>query len=185
MKENDAKEAVKASIFDSFESEVTNYNKEEIIRNLIAAGAKRINGCKIVAVSAAETKDNADGIRFKATLNKVVPGFDAEGNLVPYKTCFFWDNEFTINLRDNEEFAILSTTDFTERQLQMLMFGSEVDLLCEHVHAGEWQNPFTPNGKVVPVENDFVKCHIVDVKPGAGARTMLQAMQDALVQSFS
>lgn len=187
MKENDAKEVNLTSFFDSFESEVINYDKDAIVRNLIAAGAKRINNCKITKAIVFDPNPDGRGMYIQANLNRTVPGISKEGVPGSYTSCFFWDNEYTINLLGNEEYGALAADaeNFSAEKLCDFMYDSEIDVLCELVPVGEWKNPFRPNSTPKNVDSPFVKIHIINVIPGSGARDIRKAKHEGYVKSYS
>lgn len=175
---------------------VTESSVKEIIRNLIADGATRINRLKIKNVNYDKDYEDKNHIRVSLTLDRKVPGYvpitDKEGNIIGYEkgmTNLIYCSTFVLAavLKENEDFSWLANHIVDKPKALGLIFnGATIDILQrEYAKGTPVVNPFTTNAdKVWPVyDHDLIVNDVIDITLGKTGEKMAMTLASNILMS--
>lgn len=175
-------------------NETSESSVREIIRNLIADGATRINKLKIKNVNYDPDYEDKDYIRVSLTLDKKVPGFvpvmDNNGNITGYKyglTNVIYTSTFALAavLKENEDFSWLANHMVAKPKALTLLFnGATIDILQRQIAKGTpVVNPFsTQTNKEWPVyDHDMVTNDVISITLGKTGEKMAMTLANNIL----
>jgi hypothetical protein len=163
-------------------ADATTYNN--IIKALLASGAKRINGVRIKNVNTT-AKENHTMVSF--TLTNQVRGYVSEDNGTTYKlgmTNTIYTSVYAIAgaLKEDDELAFMANAIIENPKiLTMLLSGAVVDLIQQEVVAGEeYRNPFSTRSDAEPsvYDHDIIINNIIRFKIGTTGREVRTRLID-------
>lgn len=170
-------------------NETTESSVRDIIRNLIADGATRINKLRIKNVNYDPDYEDKDYIRVSLTLDRKVPGFvpvmDNNGNITGYEyglTNVIYTSTFALAavLKENEEFSWLANHMVAKPKALTLLFnGATIDILQRQIAKGTpVVNPFsTQTNKEWPVyDHDMVTNDVISITLGKTGEKMAMTL---------
>lgn len=166
-------------------NETNESSVRDIIRNLIADGATRINKLKIKNANYDPNYEDKDYIRVSLTLDRKVPGFvavmDNNGNITGYEyglTNVIYTSTFALAavLKENEEFSWLANHIVNKPKALTLLFnGATIDILQRQIAKNTpVVNPFsTQTNKEWPVyDHDMIANDVITITLGKTGETM-------------
>lgn len=170
-------------------NETSESSVRDIIRNLIADGATRINKLKIKNVNYDPDYEDKDYIRVSLTLDRKVPGFvpvmDNNGNITGYEyglTNVIYTSTFALAavLKENEDFSWLANHMVAKPKALTLLFnGATIDILQRQIAKGTpVVNPFsTQTNKEWPVyDHDMVTNDVISITLGKTGEKMAMTL---------
>lgn len=169
---------------------------KDIVRNLIADGATRINRIKVKNVNYDPDYEDKNHIRVSLTLDRKVPGYvpimDSTGNITGYEkgmTNVIYTSTFVLSavLKDNEDFSWLANHIVSKPKALTLIFnGATVDLLQREFAKGtEVVNPFSSNSdKTWPIyDHDIIVNDVINITLGkTGEKMAMMLASNILMQ---
>lgn len=175
-------------------NETTESSVRDIIRNLIADGATRINKLRIKNVNYDPDYEDKDYIRVSLTLDRKVPGFvpvmDNNGNITGYEyglTNVIYTSTFALAavLKENEEFSWLGNHIVAKPKALTLLFnGATIDILQRQIAKGTpVVNPFsTQTNKEWPVyDHDMVTNDVISIALGKTGEKMAMTLASSIL----
>lgn len=164
--------------------ETTEATYKSICNKIIADGARRLRNLKVKTAKVTE-QDNY--VMVSMTLEKKVKGYvaDEDGVFSEGMTNVIFGSSYSIAgcLKQDEDLAFVANKVVEEpKSLELLLAGSEIDLIQQDVAAGEmYKNPFsTNNAEGIAFDHDTVINHIVAIKPGRRAMAVLDRVALAM-----
>lgn len=170
-------------------NETNESSVRDIIRNLIADGATRINKLRIKNVNYDPDYEDKDYIRVSLTLDRKVPGFvpvmDNNGNITGYEyglTNVIYTSTFALAavLKENEDFSWLANHMVAKPKALTLLFnGATIDILQRQIAKGTpVVNPFsTQTNKEWPVyDHDMVTNDVISITLGKTGEKMAMTL---------
>lgn len=170
-------------------NETNESSVRDIIRNLIADGATRINKLRIKNVNYDPDYEDKDYIRVSLTLDRKVPGFvpvmDNNGNIIGYEyglTNVIYTSTFALAavLKENEDFSWLANHMVAKPKALTLLFnGATIDILQRQIAKGTpVVNPFsTQTNKEWPVyDHDMVTNDVISITLGKTGEKMAMTL---------
>ena len=160
---------------------------QQIIKNLIANGCKRVNSCKIKNCNCTE-KDNYVMVSF--TLSNPIKGFITDDDGETYKegmTNILYTSLYAIAgcLKEDEELAWMANAIIERPNAVNLIFnGGTIDILQQEFAAGEpIRNPFSTKIDLEAVEydHDVIVNHPIGFKLGKTGLKMADKLADMLL----
>ena len=189
MKENSTNVNVEA--VENVETVERNNDFQQVIKNLIIDGGKRLNQLRIKNVNA-EKKDNYVKVSF--TLTTAVPGFVTEDNGETWKRGMvntIYTSLYAISgcLKEDEELSWIGgiLNDLVENNgntgiLNLLFNGAIIDIIQQEVSSGEeYNNPFSNNNDVRVYDHDIIIPHIIKFRLGKTGEKMADKLADKLM----
>lgn len=167
--------------------EVNAVGHQNIIKKLIAEGAKRINGVRIKNVNFSE-QDNYT--RVSITPATPIRGFISKDNGVTYEegmvnTIFSSLYAITGALKEDEDLAWMANALLENPQALVLIFaGGTVDIIQQYIVAGtEFTNPFTTkeDAEVQSYDHDIIINHLVKFNVGKTGEKMANRLADKML----
>lgn len=161
---------------------------QQVIKNLIANGAKKLNSVRIKNVNITE-KENYHMVSF--TLNTSIPGFVSNDNGLTYvkgMTTTLFTSLYAIvgSIKEDEELAWLGNALLDSPKLCNLIFnGATMDVVQEDVAAGqEYVNPFSTRSDVEPqvFQHDTIINHVVKFKLGKTGKDMSNTLARMMME---
>lgn len=158
-----------------------------VIKRLIATGARRINSLRIKNVNFTE-KDNYTMISL--TLANPIDGFVTEDNGATYekgKTSTMFTSLFAVAgaIKEDEDLAWMANALLENPQaLNLILNGGHVDVIQQEIGAGEeFTNPFSTQANPEPqvYDHDIIVNHVVGFKLGATGKQMSNRLADKLL----
>ena len=155
-------------------NETNEMSVKDIIRNLIADGAKRINRLVVKNVNFDKDYENKNYTRVTLTLDRKIPGYvpktDSEGNITGYEkgmTNLVYISTFALAavLKESEDYSWLANHIVEKpKAISLIVNGATIDILQREFATGTpVTNPFSTNpnkeGKVYDHEvvvNDLI-----------------------------
>lgn len=175
-------------------NETSESSVRDIIRNLIADGATRINKLRIKNVNYDPDYEDKDYIRVSLTLDRKVPGFvpvtDNNGNITGYEyglTNVIYTSTFALAavLKENEEFSWLANHIVAKPKALTLLFnGATIDILQRQIAKGTpVVNPFsTQTNKEWPVyDHDMVTNDVISIALGKTGEKMAMTLASSIL----
>lgn len=175
-------------------NETSESSVRDIIRNLIADGATRINKLRIKNVNYDPDYEDKDYIRVSLTLDRKVPGFvpvtDSNGNITGYEyglTNVIYTSTFALAavLKENEEFSWLANHIVAKPKALTLLFnGATIDILQRQIAKGTpVVNPFsTQTNKEWPVyDHDMVTNDVISIALGKTGEKMAMTLASSIL----
>lgn len=159
-------------------------NVNEVIRDLLKSGAKRIDGAVIKTVSVSR-QENYD--RIGLTLAKPVKGYiaDEEGNYSEGETRTIFVSSFSLGaiLADNEDTAFAKRKLMEKPQLlELVLSYAKIDVLQESVSSNtEYINPFSSSTEGRTIDHDTIINHVVSIELGKRGMKAIEKMFDKLL----
>lgn len=170
-------------------NETNESSVRDIIRNLIADGATRINKLRIKNVNYDPDYEDKDYIRVSLTLDRKVPGFvpvmDNNGNITGYEyglTNVIYTSTFALAavLKENEDFSWLANHMVAKPKALTLLFnGATIDILQRQIAKGTpVVNPFSiQTNKEWPVyDHDMVTNDVISITLGKTGEKMAMTL---------
>ena len=170
-------------------NETVESSVRDIIRNLIADGATRINKLKIKNVNYDQDYEDKNYIRVSITLDKKVPGYvpvvDAHGNTTGYEyglTNIIYTSTFALAavLKENEDFSWLANHIVDKPKALTLIFnGATIDILQRQIAKGNpVVNPFsTQTNKEWPIyDHDMIANDVINITLGKTGEKMAMTL---------
>ena len=163
----------------------SNYNN--IIKTLLAEGAKRVNNIRIKNVNFTE-KDNYTMISL--TLASSIRGYISDDNGVTFKegmtnTLFTSLYAITGALKEDEDLAWMANALLEKPEaLNMILNGSSIDVVQQDVIAGEeYKNPFSTQKDVQgsTYDHDIIINNVVKFKLGKVGQKWADRLGDKLL----
>lgn len=160
---------------------------QNIIRKLIASGAKRINSVRIKNVNVTE-KDNYVMVSF--TLAAAIKGFTTNDGGATYEegtTNTMYTSLFAITgaLKEDEELGWMANGLLEKPDaLNLILNGATVDILQQEVEAGEeYKNPFTTKSEVEAQVYDHrvIINNVIGFKLGTTGKRMADRLADKML----
>lgn len=159
--------------------------KKEIISNIMATGATRINGLVVKSVKIAPQQNY---IRVSLTLDKEVEGYVSNDEGATYekgkvKTIFL--SLYSINsvLKDNDDVAFISAHIMEHPEaLMILLAKAEINIIQQQISAGEvYVNPWSADGDEQAFDHDTIINHLIDIKLSDRAMTAVDKIADKML----
>lgn len=170
-------------------NEMTESSVRDIIRNLIADGATRINRLKIKNVNYDKDYEDKNHIRVTITLDRKVPGYvsimDNNGNITGYEkgmTNLIYTSTFALAavLKENEDFSWLANHIVDKPKALTLIFnGATIDVLQREFPKGTpVVNPFSTNSnKEWPIyDHDITVNDVINITLGKTGERMAMTL---------
>ena len=164
---------------------------QQIIKNLISEGCKKLTNLKIKNVNA-ERKDNYTRVSF--TLTTPIRGFITEDNGETWKegmvnTIYTSLYAITGAIKEDEELSWMGNVliDSVENNgnvnmLNLIFNGATIDIVQQDVVAGEeFKNPFSNNAISQVYDHDIIVSHIIKFKLGKIGEKMADKLVDKLL----
>lgn len=172
-----------------FEAKNSDYNK--IIKNLVADGAKRLNGLKVKNVNFTDMSDQGkDYIMVSFTLCNKVPGYVMDEETNTFKeglTNIVYTSLYAIAgaIKEDENIAWLANHLLNNPQILPLLFaGSTVDVIQQNIPAGkEYKNPFTTRENVEPqvFDHNTIINNVIKFNLGKSGNIAASRLMDKLL----
>lgn len=168
-------------------SEMYNSTYREIIKQLVANGAKKINAVRVKNVTVTDCDSYT---RVALTLANPVDGFvydEASDSWSKGKTSVVFTSVYAIAgmLKEAEETAWCANHIVAHPEvLNLVLCGSDVTLLQRSYEEGEEiRNPFTTRDDVegVTYDHDVIINDVIDIKLGKTAEKMLDKLADKML----
>lgn len=167
--------------------EILNVTYQNVIRKLIADGAKRLNSCRIKNVNVAEM-DNYTRVSF--TLSNPVIGYVSNDNGITYQkgeTNVIFVSLYAIvaAIKEDDELSWMANRLLEKPDiLNLLLNGSCIDILQQEVPANtEFANPFS--NKITPdvqmYDHDIIVNHVIGFKLGKVGQKMADKLADKML----
>ena len=166
---------------------ISGSNYENVIKTILAAGGKRVNGLRIKNVNYTE-KDNYTMISL--TLCNSIRGFVSDDNGVTFKegnTNTLFTSLYAIvgTLKEDEELGWMGNALLENPQaLNLVLNGASVDVIQQDVAAGtEYKNPFSTQENVegVVYDHDIIINNVIKFKLGKTGLRMSDKLADKLM----
>lgn len=157
------------------------------IKNLLANGAKKVNGLKIKNVNYSE-KDNYTMVSF--TLTNPIRGFVSNDNGVTFvegmtNTLFTSLYAIVGALKEDEDLAWMGNALLENpKVLNLVLNGGTVDIIQQDIAQGvEFSNPFSTRNDVSTqvYDHDIIVNHIIKFKLGKTGEKMADKLADKLM----
>lgn len=152
----------------------------QIVKELLANGAKKITGVRVRSAIATQ-KDNY--VMVSLTLDKPVPAYvmDSETNdsvLSESKVIFASSYSIGAILKDSDDTAWAANQLVANpKGLEVILAGSKIDIIQEEVGADElYVNPFSSNGEGVAIGHDLFINHVIKIDVCNQAKRFLEMM---------
>lgn len=167
--------------------QASNEGVKNIVKKMIASGAKRMNGIRVKNVNNTE-KDNYTMVSL--TLASAIPGRITEDGGETYKVGMattMFTSLYAIGgaLKEDEELGWMANRILEHPDtLNLILNGSTVDVVQENIAAGEeYRNPFSTRAVVEPqvFEHDTIINHVVGIKLGKTAEKMADRLASKLM----
>ena len=163
-------------------------NVQEVIRDLLKSGAKRIDNAVVKGVSVAR-QDNYD--RVALTLARPVTGYILNENSGEYEKSddvrVIFVSSFSIGaiLADNEDSAFAKRFLMQKPQmLELALSYAKVDILQESVEANtDYVNPFSSSTEGRTIDHDTIINHITSIELGKRGLRFLAKLEDKMLDS--
>lgn len=157
-------------------------NVQEVIRDLLKSGAKRVDNVVVKSVNVAR-KENYD--RLSLSLAKPVRGFVQEdGTYTEGETRVIFVSTFSIGaiLGDNEDTAFAKRKLLARpKLLELVLSYSKIDIIQEEVKANEeYRNPFATDPEPWIPDHDTVINHIISIELGRRGLRQLEKLEDRM-----
>lgn len=163
-------------------SEVSSTDYREIVKSLIAGGAKRINKLKIKNVTPAEQENY---VRVGISLIPSVKGYDSNGEEVETNVIFTSLFALVAIIRENEELAWMGNTLIEKPNLlPLIMCGAEIDILQRHYDSGvEIFNPYSHNKEQTPsvYDHPIYINDVIEIRLSKTGQKMVDKLADKLM----
>lgn len=161
-------------------------NTIEIVKNLIANGAKMI---KNVVIDNVNTTNMGEYQRVSLTLGTKIDGYIADPNdSTKYElgqTNVIFSSAFAIaaQLKDNEDSAFAANYIVSHtKALQQLLSKAKITVIQQHIAAGdEYVNPWSDNAAPTTFDHDVIINHITDIVLGKQGLKALDKISDKLL----
>lgn len=172
------------------EPQVSENSVREIIRNLIADGATRVNKLKVKNVNFDPNYEDKNHIGISFTFDREVPGYISEDNGTTYKkgmtkTVFTSTYAIAAVLKENEDYAWLAGRIVDKPQaICLILSGATVDILQREIPKGtEVVNPFsTQTNKTWPIyDHDILVNDIINITLGKVGEKMADKLADKIL----
>lgn len=163
---------------------------KDIIRNLIADGATRVNKLRIKNVNFDEDHEKKDYCRVSLTLDRAVEGYVSKDNGATFErgmTNIIWTSTFALGatLKESEDNAWLANPIVQRPQaLNLILSGATIDIIQrEYSKGSSIVNPFSTNTeKVWPIAaHDTIISDVIDIKLSKTGEKMAMRMADAIL----
>lgn len=192
MKENSTNVNVEnVETVQTVETVERNNNFQQVIKNLVVEGGKRLNQLRIKNVNS-EKKDNYIKVSF--TLTTPVPGFTTDDNGETWKkgminTIYTSLYAITGCLKEDEELSWIGgiLNDLVENNgntgiLNLLFNGAIIDIIQQEVSSGEeYTNPFSSNNDIRVYDHDTIISHVIKFRLGKTGEKMADKLADKLM----
>lgn len=163
-------------------------NVQEVIRDLLKGGAKRIDGAVVKTVGV-NRQENYD--RVALTLAKPVIGYILNENTGEYeksddvRTIFVSSFSIGAILADNEDSAFAKRFLMEKPQmLELALSYAKVDILQESVEANtDYVNPFSSATEGRTIDHDTIINHITSIELGKRGLRFLAKLEDKMLDS--
>lgn len=163
-------------------------NVQEVIRDLLKGGAKRIDNAVVKTVGV-NRQENYD--RVALTLAKPVTGYILNENTGEYeksddvRTIFVSSFSIGAILADNEDSAFAKRFLMEKPQmLELALSYAKVDILQESVEANtNYVNPFSSATEGRTIDHDTIINHITSIELGKRGRCFLAKLEDKMLDS--
>lgn len=157
-------------------------NVQEVIRDLLKSGAKRVDNVVVKSVNVAR-KENYD--RLSLSLAKPVRGFVQEdGTYTEGETRVIFVSTFSVGaiLGDNEDTAFAKRKLLARpKLLELVLSYSKIDIIQEEVKANEeYRNPFATDPEPWIPDHDTVINHIISIELGRRGLRQLEKLEDRM-----
>lgn len=162
-------------------------NFKEVIKSLIANGAKRFNG---VTVKNVKTEVFDEYTRVTLVTKEQLPAYVSDDNGVTYHDGFsnnVFSSTFAIagTMKENEDLSWMANSIIDHPDvLNLILNGSKVDIIVQKVDAKtEYVNPFTTKTNPEPTifENDTYVKYVVNIELGRTGLRMADKLADKLM----
>lgn len=167
--------------------ETSEVSYKNVIKNLIAAGCKRINSIRIKNVNTTD-KENYTMVSF--TLDTAIRGYISTDGGVSYqegKTNTLFTSSYAIvgAMKEDEELSWMANALLANpTAFNLILNGSRVDIVQQEVAAGEeYVNPFSTRTDIDPqvYDHDIIINHIIGFKLGKSGLKMADRLADKLM----
>lgn len=185
--ENDAVEQTTSQATQSATEAVNAVGYQNIIKKIIASGAKRINSVRVKNVNSTE-KDNYTMISL--SLAAAIKGFVTKDGGATYEegaTSTMFTSLYAIAgaLKEDEELGWMANALLEHPEaLNLILNGSTVDVLQQEVKAGEeYKNPFTTreDAEAQVFDHDVIINNIIGFKLGKSGARFSERLADKLM----
>lgn len=163
-------------------NEVNSSSYKEIIKSLIANGAKKASKLRVKNVTITEMETYT---RVGISIIPPVKAYNVNGEEVDTNIIFVSLYALVAVLRENEELAWVGNVLLERPQvLPLLLCGSEIDIIQRHYTAGqEIYNPYSRNTEQVPAiyDHNLYINDVIDVRLGSAGEKMLDKLADKVM----
>lgn len=172
------------------EAQINTNSVRDIIRNLIADGATRINKLRIKNVNFDQDYENKNYIRVSFTLDRPVPGYVSKDNGLSFEkgmTQLIYTSTFAIAavLKENEDYAWLANEIVNRpKALSLILNGATIDILQREIPKGTPAvNPFsTQTEKEWPIyDHDMIINDVINITLGKTGERMAEKLADRIL----
>lgn len=159
--------------------------KNDVMRQLLAAGGKSINGLQVKNVTVTQQESY---VRVALTLDKEVDGFVTEDNGVTYqrgKTKVIFVSLYSIIslLKDNDDAAFASNHLLQHPEaMNVVLNRAKINIIQEDVaENAQYKNPWSDSAEAVVFDHETIINHLTDIKLSDFAVRKLDKLADALL----
>lgn len=172
------------------EPQVEQSSIKDIIRNLIADGAKRVNKLRIKNVNIDNDYEDKNYCRISFTLDRPVEGYVSNDRGITFErgmTSLVYTSTFAIGatLKETEEYAWLANHIVEKpKALQLILSGATIDILQREVPKGTPAvNPFSKqtdkDWKIY--DHDMIVNDIISITLGKTGEKMAMTLANAIL----
>ena len=169
--------------------ELTGIDYSQVVKQLIANGAKRYNNLRVRSTSVTELERYA---RVVFSLDKYLPAFvqDDNGEYVEGHDARIITSNFALSgvLKNIEDIAMLANGVGNMEKCQkipVIFSGANLDVVQVRYAAGEdVVNPFSSNAEPTQYDHDIIVNYVVNIKLGKAGQTIVDNILAQTAASF-
>lgn len=160
---------------------------KKVVAQLRKEGAESVNN---VVVKNVTIKDMDNYTRVSLTLNKEVKQMvtTESGDYEEGMNNVIFASSYSIGavLSNYEDTAFAKNLLMQSPELlSMVLSYAEIDILLEHVKAGEeYTNPFSSRSESRVIEHDSIYAHVVDIRLGKNGEKTIQMLKDKMLDAM-